>query len=273
MKVLVKWYNIYNAPGGPSAHAEWNLFVTCFMTLMGYNTERLTWTRNLHFEVPLSPVIAAKKARPSDGGSDEDWDYLLGSHYHRQMTYQPVCVPVDSSALTTDGLPSASAPSSPSLKLDASAPLFPHIPALFYVLHLLYQELQLDELQRARASSLVCLLQQLARDLQLEEYVDLYWRDYPSSISGFTETCLIDQALIGQMQHPSFLQAEPPCIFSWLSSCLRGEEIAPFPYLVGICQRTRLLVLVGPMHMCILNVKRSEFSSDIYAVCYSMCIM
>lgn len=47
MQVLVKWYNIYNAPGGPSAHAEWNLFVTCFMTLMGYNTERLAWTRNV----------------------------------------------------------------------------------------------------------------------------------------------------------------------------------------------------------------------------------
>uniref|UniRef100_A0A669DML5 Anaphase-promoting complex subunit 1 n=1 Tax=Oreochromis niloticus TaxID=8128 RepID=A0A669DML5_ORENI len=195
--VLVKWYNIYNAPGGPSAHTEWSLFVTCFMTLMGYNTERLTWTRNLHFEMPLSPVIAAKKARPSDGGSDEV----------------------------------------PSLKLDSSAPLFPHIPALFYVLHLLYQELQLDELQRARASSLVCLLQQLARDLQLEEYVDLYWRDYPSIISGFTET------LIGQMQRPSFMRPEPPCVFSWLSSCLRGEESPPFPYLPGICQRTRLLVV------------------------------
>uniref|UniRef100_A0A665TCL0 Anaphase-promoting complex subunit 1 n=1 Tax=Echeneis naucrates TaxID=173247 RepID=A0A665TCL0_ECHNA len=230
MKVLVKWYNIYNAPGGPSAHAEWNLFVTCFMTLMGYNTERLTWTRNLHFEVPLSPVIAAKKARPSDGGSDEDWDYLLGSHYHRQMTFWPVSGPIDS-------------PSSPSLKLDSSAPLFPHIPALFYVLHLLYQELQLDELQRARASSLVCLLQQLARDLQLDGYLDQYWRDYPSLISDFTESCLIDQAKIGQMQRPSFLRPEPPCVFSWLSSCLRGEEIPPFPYLPGICQRTRLLVL------------------------------
>lgn len=46
-QVMVKWYNIYNAPGGPSAHAEWNLFVTCLMTLMGYNTERLTWTRNV----------------------------------------------------------------------------------------------------------------------------------------------------------------------------------------------------------------------------------
>ncbi|XP_063347765.1 anaphase-promoting complex subunit 1 [Pelmatolapia mariae] len=249
MKVLVKWYNIYNAPGGPSAHTEWSLFVTCFMTLMGYNTERLTWTRNLHFEMPLSPVIAAKKARPSDGGSDEDWDYLMGSHYHRQMNFLPVATSLDASdgnttvTSETEGLCTASSPPSPSLKLDSSAPLFPHIPALFYVLHLLYQELQLDELQRARASSLVCLLQQLARDLQLEEYVDLYWRDYPSIISGFTESCLIDQAMIGQMQQPSFLRPEPPCVFSWLSSCLRGEESPPFPYLPGICQRTRLLVV------------------------------
>ncbi|XP_068590515.1 anaphase-promoting complex subunit 1 isoform X2 [Cebidichthys violaceus] len=238
MKVLVKWYNIYNAPGGPSAHAEWNLFVTCFMTLMGYNTERLAWTRNLHFEVPLSPVIAAKKARPSDGGSEEDLDYLLGSHYHRQMNSQPVCT-----AETTTGQSSVSSPSGPSLKLDSAAPLFPHIPALFYVLHLLYQELLLDELQRARASSLVCLLQQLARDLQLDEYVDLYWRDYPSLISVFTESCVIDQTLIGQMQRPSFLRAEPPCVLSWLSGCLRGEESPPFPCLPGICTRTRLLVL------------------------------
>lgn len=47
LQVMVKWYNIYNAPGGPSAHAEWSLFVTCLMTLMGYNTERLAWTRNV----------------------------------------------------------------------------------------------------------------------------------------------------------------------------------------------------------------------------------
>lgn len=47
VQVLVKWYNIYNAPGGPSTHAEWNLFVTCFMTLMGYNTERLAWMEHV----------------------------------------------------------------------------------------------------------------------------------------------------------------------------------------------------------------------------------
>uniref|UniRef100_A0A3P9JNL6 Anaphase-promoting complex subunit 1 n=1 Tax=Oryzias latipes TaxID=8090 RepID=A0A3P9JNL6_ORYLA len=247
LKVLVKWYNIYNAPGGPSAHAEWNQFVTCFMALMGYNTERLSWTQHLHFEVPLSPVIAAKKARPSDGGSDEvghqteilymTLDLHLKSHSHHLLIY-----------CKRD--PSASSPSSQSFKLDSSALLFPHIPALFYVLHLLYQELQLDELHRARAASLVCLLQQLARDLQMDEYVDMYWRDYPSLISCFTESCVIDQALIGQMQHPSSMSSEPPCIFSWLSNCLRGVKNPPFPYLPGICQRTRLLVLVRSMHLC-----------------------
>ncbi|KAM8859323.1 anaphase-promoting complex subunit 1 isoform 2-T2 [Spinachia spinachia] len=240
MKVLVKWYNIYNAPGGPSPHAEWNLFVTCFMTLMGYNTERLAWTRNLHFEVPLSPVIAAKKARPSDGGTEEDLDYLLGSHYHRRMNPQSLCA---DNPVTTETTSPSSEPRAASLKMDVAAPLFPHVPALFYVLHLVYEELQLDELQRARASSLVCLLQQLARDLQLDQYVDLYWRDHPSLISGFPETSVMDQALIGQMQRPSFLRAEPPCVLGWLSGCLRGEESPPFPCLAAICQRTRLLVL------------------------------
>ncbi|XP_077585962.1 anaphase-promoting complex subunit 1 isoform X1 [Stigmatopora nigra] len=242
MKVLVKWYTINNAPGGTSVHSEWNYFVTCFLSLMGYNTERLTWTRNLHFEVPLSPVIAAKKARPCDEGSDEDWEYLLRSKYHRQMVSH--CKPADSGVFNGSIIMESGDLSSSSPTLDNTAPLFTHIPALFYVLHLLYQELMLNELLRERAtSSLVCLLQQLARDLHLADYLDLYWRDYPSLMSTFTESCYIDQSLIGQMQYPSFLRAEPPCIFSWLSSCLRREKVVPFPYLPGICHRVRLLIL------------------------------
>lgn len=33
----------------------------------------------------------------------------------------------------------------------------------------------------------------IKRDLQLEEYIDLYWRDYPSFITTFKESCIIDQ--------------------------------------------------------------------------------
>uniref|UniRef100_A0A8C9U516 Anaphase-promoting complex subunit 1 n=1 Tax=Scleropages formosus TaxID=113540 RepID=A0A8C9U516_SCLFO len=240
VKVLIKWYNIYNAPGGPSSHLEWNLFLTCFMTLMGYNTDRLSWTRNLDFEVPLSPVIAPKKARPSEMGSDDDWDYQLGSDYHNQVESRRLASSLHLEPLAaTPCMDDLSAPP----QLDPSAPLFPHLPAVFFVLHLVYEELKLDDLMRKGARSLVVMLQQLARDLQLKEYIDMYWRDYPSFIKAFKECCVIDAAHTEQMIRPSFFQTEPPCVFRWLSSCLRGNAVTPFPYLPGICERTKLLVL------------------------------
>lgn len=137
----------------------------------------------------------------------------------------------------------------------------------------------------------------------------MYWRDYPSFIKSFKETCKIDQgkylingsgsphyqqgisteltmnqtakmgnslccrfkgcamlklllneysvcacvcvcasvskAQMELMSWPAYLNGEVPCVFAWLSSCLRGQEVPPFPYLPGICERTKLIVLVN----------------------------
>uniref|UniRef100_A0A8B9SCS9 Anaphase promoting complex subunit 1 n=1 Tax=Apteryx owenii TaxID=8824 RepID=A0A8B9SCS9_APTOW len=240
VQMLVKWYNAYNAPGGPSYHSEWNLFVTCLMNMMGYNTERLAWTRNLDFEGSLSPVIAPKKARPSETGSDEDWEYLLNSDYHRNFESHPVA-----KALRLEPL-EISPPKddfSQSLSLDSSTLLFTHIPAIFFVLHLIYEELKLNSLMGEGIRSLVVLLVQLARDLKLEAYIDYYYRDYPALVKTSRQTCIVDQVQTGFMHHPSFFSAEPPSIFQWLSSCLKGEGVQPYPYLPGICERTKLVVL------------------------------
>uniref|UniRef100_A0A8B9NFK9 Anaphase promoting complex subunit 1 n=1 Tax=Accipiter nisus TaxID=211598 RepID=A0A8B9NFK9_9AVES len=241
VQMLVKWYNAYNAPGGPSYHSEWNLFVTCLMNMMGYNTERLSWTRNLDFEGSLSPVIAPKKARPSETGSDEDWEYLLSSDYHRNFESHPVA-----KALRLDPL-EVLAPKddfSQSLSLDSSTLLFTHIPAVFFVLHLIYEELKLNSLMGEGIRSLVVVLVQLARDLKLEAYIDYYYRDYPALVKTSRQTCIIDQVQTGFMHHPSFFSAEPPSIFQWLSSCLKGEGVQPYPYLPGVCERSKLVVLV-----------------------------
>ncbi|PIO35328.1 hypothetical protein AB205_0200750, partial [Aquarana catesbeiana] len=45
------------------------------------------------------------------------------------------------------------------------------------------------------------------------------------------------------MSYPSFFTAEPPSIYHWLSSCVKGEEVAAYPYLPGICERSRLVAL------------------------------
>ncbi|XP_051781384.1 anaphase-promoting complex subunit 1 isoform X2 [Erpetoichthys calabaricus] len=240
MKILIKWYNIYNAPGGPSSQSEWNLFVTCLMTLMGYNTDKLSWTRNIDFEGSLSPVIAAKKARPSDMGSDEDWQYLITSDYHQQLgMHTMIC------SLYLDSIEAFQSKEdlSSQFKFDISAPLFSHIPAVFYVLHLVYEELKLDNLMRDNTRSLVVLLIQLARDLQLHEYIDFYWRDYPSLTKACSQTCIIGEAQTSHMNQPVYFSVEPPSVFQWLCCCLKGESFLPFPYLPVICERTKLIIL------------------------------
>ena len=46
------------------------------------------------------------------------------------------------------------------------------------------------------------------------------------------------------MQYPPFFTPEPPSVYQWVSSCLKGEGVPPYPYLPGICERGRLVVLV-----------------------------
>ncbi|XP_059838868.1 anaphase-promoting complex subunit 1 [Hypanus sabinus] len=239
VQVLIKWYNTYNAPGGPNYHSEWNLFVTCLMNMMGYSTDRLAWTRNLDLEGSLSPVIAAKKARPSEVGSDEDWEYLLASDYHRNFESHLLA-----GALHLEPLMvlHPKEETFPNLGLDSTTLLFGHIPAILFVLHLIYEELKLDNLMREGARSLVVLLHQLARDLKLNAYMDFYWRDYPLLVKNLKQSCKIDQAQMRLMNQPPFLTMEPPSIYHWLSSCLNSDVVSPFPYLPGICERTKLVV-------------------------------
>lgn len=82
---------------------------------------------------------------------------------------------------------------------------------------------------------------------KLKKIIIQSWLSFIGSLSPLksilSQTPLLS-AQISQMQRPSFLRADPPSVFCWLSGCLRGEEVEPFPFLPGICQRTRLLVLV-----------------------------
>ncbi|XP_062934232.1 anaphase-promoting complex subunit 1 isoform X4 [Cynocephalus volans] len=241
VQMLVKWYNVHSAPGGPGYQSEWNLFVTCLMNMMGYNTDRLAWTRNFDFEGSLSPVIAPKKARPSETGSDDDWEYLLNSDYHQNveshLLNRSLCLsPSEVSQMKNEDV-------SQNLSLDSSTLLFTHIPAIFFVLHLVYEELKLNTLMGEGICSLVELLLQLARDLKLGPYVDHYYRDYPTLVRTTGQVCTIDQGQTVFMHHPSFFTSEPPSIYQWVSSCLKGEGMPPYPYLPGICGRSRLVVL------------------------------
>lgn len=90
----------------------------------------------------------------------QDWEYLLNSDYHKNVESHPLA-----KALRLDPLEVKSPRDSlsPNHSLDSTTLLFPHIPAIFCVLHLIYEELKLNCLMGEGIRSLVVLLVQLAR--------------------------------------------------------------------------------------------------------------
>ena len=89
----------------------------------------------------------------------------MSSDYHRNFESHPVA-----KTLRLDPL-EVLAPKdnfSQNLSLDSSTLLFTHIPAIFFVLHLIYEELKLNSLMGEGIRSLVVLLVQLARYAHLK---------------------------------------------------------------------------------------------------------
>lgn len=85
---------------------------------------------------------------------------MLNSDYHKNVESHPLA-----KALQLDPLEMKSSKDnlSPSHSLDSSTLLFSHIPTIFCVLHLIYEELKLNCLMGEGIRSLVVLLVQLAR--------------------------------------------------------------------------------------------------------------
>lgn len=91
----------------------------------------------------------------------QDWEYLLNSDYHQNveshLLNRSLCLsPLEVSQIKDEDV-------SQNLSLDSSTLLFTHIPAIFFVLHLVYEELKLNTLMGEGIRSLVDLLVQLAR--------------------------------------------------------------------------------------------------------------
>ena len=70
----------------------------------------------------------------------QDWEYLLSSDHHRHFSASHDCyLGFDSSAEVQARLATRNLP--PSLDVDTTAPLFPHISTILFALHLVYEVL------------------------------------------------------------------------------------------------------------------------------------
>lgn len=139
MQLITRWYGARNPPGSRdySIEQEWHIFRNLLTDLMGCGAA--THEATSHALASFN-AEEPKKRRKNDEiteGTDEDWEFMLA-------------------VLNEDGAGGSSGVSAnmkmeteqvtaAASNVDASACLFITIPAIFYGLHLLYEDFKLDE--------------------------------------------------------------------------------------------------------------------------------
>ncbi|KAH9489237.1 Anaphase-promoting complex subunit 1 [Bulinus truncatus] len=236
--MLGRWYTTRNAPGTVGNISEWALFYKCILGLMGYDTCKLGLTSTKDGDGSTSPVLHSKKPKPSDQGSDEDWEYLINSEHHRMSsTTQHSFILGDS---FTEGHWQPSRPGS----INSSAPLYPFCPAVMLALHLVYEELKLSILLQEDLCELAPLVHQIACDLKCDSYTDSYRRDFPHLFHKIDDLSQITEDDLRKMQYPQIFPREAPTVVGWISKAL-SDGPCPKPMLyIPVCENIRKVITV-----------------------------
>ncbi|KAF2353690.1 hypothetical protein FHG87_015551 [Trinorchestia longiramus] len=239
---IARWYSTRNSPGSEdfSAQGEWSLFSRTLLGMVGYDTDKLQSSWPLEPAGSHSPAAVQKKVKTTENGSEKDWEYLLSSQYHRQTSASMSEV----LNLTWVGSIADDACSIDNNGLTVSAPLFPHMPAIFFALHLLYEELKCCMLYWELCSLLLPCLCQLAADLRASSYLYHYWRDFPTICSLEGPTLHLSEKNLSLLTMPHYFTVIPPSFLSHISKIMKGERVEAFPYIPEVCPLIRSVLLI-----------------------------
>ncbi|XP_052275462.1 anaphase-promoting complex subunit 1-like isoform X2 [Dreissena polymorpha] len=238
MQMIGRWLTVRNSPGAVGSQTEWAMFTSCLLGMMGYDVGKLPITEKELETSSLSPV-SAKRARTSDHGTDEDWEYLLGGELHQFMEESvgdilglSPCQPVPDST-----------PLSHASTISTSGILFAYMPACFTALHLVYEELKLNTLLFEDLNHLSVLLWQLSHDLRCHLYVDYYTRDFPKLLALPIVPSQIKEDQLDKMQYPAvFISTEVPSVYSWILKSLEGLSPPAQLYIPNVCSNMQNIV-------------------------------
>lgn len=223
--LISKWFGVRNAPGSQdlSAEREWCQFQNVLLQLLGRPCASHKMFSSASDSSSLSTSSGEpKKRRKTDDcvGTDADFHFLQA---HRNKWR---CSPETIAENAADQSPK---------KNDSNALLFAHIPIVFFALHLLYEEMKIDESLRMKLGLMAEFLNQLALDLRLDTYCVHYFLDYPELIA--TEaSCVIEDVDKAKLSNAKYLSLRVPNIFKTANDWIDEEQpMVPFyPYMSNV---------------------------------------
>ncbi|KAL5008156.1 hypothetical protein ScPMuIL_013737 [Solemya velum] len=238
IQVIGRWFAARNTPGGLGNQSEWRLFVKCLLSMLGYDTTRLALTSESDLDTSMSPVVAAKRHKPSDQGSEEDWEHMLNSDHHSH-----VCRTLESELCLThcEVVPDCCSYSRP-CGVNTSAVIFSYLPSVFMALHLVYEEMKLNTLLVKKVENLATLLMRLSSDLRCKKYFDYYCRDNPQLLEKFDDTSQVNEEHLKKMQFPVVFSYTPLSVYYWLYRSFQGQDCPAFLYIPNVCHNIKNII-------------------------------
>ncbi|KAK7071553.1 Anaphase-promoting complex subunit 1, partial [Halocaridina rubra] len=236
-----KWYATRNAPGSEdfSPQGEWTMFSTMLLSMIGYDTDRLALTYPVEASGSCSPLVATKKFRAAESGSDNDWEYILSSAFHMAAGHTLS----EMLGLQRVGVIQKHQEDTKATA-NTKAPLFAHLPSVLFALHLVYEEFKLNTLHWGCCSLLVTCLHQLASDMRAKRYLHHYWQDFPTLCPSGGSPTQIPVEDSKSTALPTFFTESPPHILGHLYAIMGDMDPEPFPCIPEVCTSIKNMVLL-----------------------------
>jgi anaphase-promoting complex subunit 1 len=213
LKVFVRWYSIKNSPGTRDLNLkrEFELFKTMLYELIGRPHEISNYSSS-------TTVNAKKRRKNEENGADSDWEYLLN------VTEEVMMDKKNEEDGDHDMIQN----------YHSDAPLFPHIPAIFYTMHLLYEDFKMDLTMKSEMKLIAEFLCQLSTDFKLEKFRYHYIKDNPKlcntkskrEISTSGSEILLRKELIGSH--------DPISVFHEIAKLTCKSKFDPYPFIPNV---------------------------------------
>ncbi|XP_004520043.1 anaphase-promoting complex subunit 1 [Ceratitis capitata] len=236
MQLITRWYGARNPPGSRdySTEQEWQIFRSVLTDLMGCAAATHETTTNATYSFNADEPKKRRKNDEITEGTDADWEFMLAV-----LNEDGDCAK-DGMEMETE----QAAGTTIADNVDISACLFKSIPAIFFCLHLLYEDFKLDETMHECLLHLAKFLHQFALDMQLMTYVFHYTLDFPQFVHTTKKLCQLTEEHAGLMTHKELLQAPAPSVYKQLELILKGNDILQYSFVEGLNDMSRNVLQV-----------------------------